>query len=398
MSTNSSTRKVWVRRRGASATLVPFSETDVVDDVREVLLHKYANSLGRVYDAPDLTLRLIPRETHQGERTLGPDEVMMRTLDVYYPGGQTMDEALIIEVPHMRRTTPNVSPHGGPPHASHLASGYRDSHGPGGTGGGGGGPGGAGPSAAGHGAAGHGVADHHVDYFGPAVVPEYYNHAAGSEYGSTLVPELAYNNRGPGSQHHYPTSPGGHHAVHSQSSHKPHLNLSLRSPPGASSGGSSSTTQGNSGPAISPLNHPHSISIISTGQAPQIPSIPSPGGTRRSHKDRSDRPKLYRQVSTTDPDDGSSGINRGKNVDVIDCHFEGEHDRCHEHVLTRLLINREHPPAKRRTLEQLSTKGTRHKWQHGGHGDGRIRRPDSRPQRQRDGQWRCKEQGRSGGD
>ena len=105
-------RKIWVRRAGSSATMIQINEEDLVDDVREIILKKYTNSLGRTFDSPDVTLRILPRdEAHrhsQGERTLGPEEPMLRTLDAYFPGGQTVEEALIIDVPKQR--TPRHSP------------------------------------------------------------------------------------------------------------------------------------------------------------------------------------------------------------------------------------------------------------------------------------------------
>ncbi|KAL1799610.1 hypothetical protein ACET3X_003647 [Alternaria dauci] len=102
-------RKIWVKRPSASATLVQIREDDLVDDVRDMILKKYANSLGRSFDSPDVTLRIIPRDSQRaGERTLGPEEDMCRTLDAYFPGGQTVHEALIIDVP--QRRTPKPSP------------------------------------------------------------------------------------------------------------------------------------------------------------------------------------------------------------------------------------------------------------------------------------------------
>jgi osomolarity two-component system response regulator SSK1 len=102
-------RKIWVKRPSASATLVQIREDDLVDDVREMILKKYANSLGRSFDSPDVTLRIIPRDNQRGgDRTLGPEEDMCRTLDAYFPGGQTVHEALIIDVP--QRRTPKPSP------------------------------------------------------------------------------------------------------------------------------------------------------------------------------------------------------------------------------------------------------------------------------------------------
>ena len=102
-------RKIWVKRPHASATLVQIREDDLVDDVRDVILKKYANSLGRSFDSPDVTLHIVPRDGQRGaERILGPEEDMCRTIDAYFPGGQTVDEALIIDVP--QRRTPKPSP------------------------------------------------------------------------------------------------------------------------------------------------------------------------------------------------------------------------------------------------------------------------------------------------
>jgi len=109
ISANMVSRKIWVKRPGASATMVTIHEDDLVDDVRDMILRKYANSLGRNFDAPDVTLRIVPREQRQ-ERTLGPEEHMCRTLDSYYPGGQLVDDALVIDVPLRRTPKPSPQP------------------------------------------------------------------------------------------------------------------------------------------------------------------------------------------------------------------------------------------------------------------------------------------------
>jgi len=105
-------RKIWVKRPGSSPTQVFVGADDLVDDVRDVILRKYSNSLGRSFDSPDVTLRIVAREGGangvSGERVLGPEEPIRNTLDVYYPGGQTVDEALVIDVP--KRRTPRSSP------------------------------------------------------------------------------------------------------------------------------------------------------------------------------------------------------------------------------------------------------------------------------------------------
>ncbi|KAF2867397.1 hypothetical protein BDV95DRAFT_610797 [Massariosphaeria phaeospora] len=103
-------RKIWVKRPNASATLVQICEDDMVDDVRGMILKKYANSLGRTFDSPDITLRICPRDgtAKSADRLLDPEEDMCRTLDTYYPGGQTVNDALLIDVP--QRRTPKPSP------------------------------------------------------------------------------------------------------------------------------------------------------------------------------------------------------------------------------------------------------------------------------------------------
>lgn len=102
-------RKVWVKRPGAAATIVLIREDDLVDDAKDAILRKYANSIGRHYDAPDVTIRITTRG-QLGERILSPDESMCRTIDANFPGGQSIDEALILDIPPKR--TPRHSPRG----------------------------------------------------------------------------------------------------------------------------------------------------------------------------------------------------------------------------------------------------------------------------------------------
>lgn len=193
---NMVTRKIWVKRPGASATLVTINEDDLVDDVREMILRKYANSLGRQFDAPDLTLRIRPNGNQQ-ERMLGPEEPMSRTLDAYFPGGQTIDDALVIDVP--LRRTPRASPRVGPPHAPQLQY-YVDDPRP--------------PETA-------------NDYFGPGALSA--------------------------------------------------LPVTVTAPSGS--------------------GHSHAISVLSTGQVPQIPS---PGSRRaRDYRERPERPRLGRQHTSS---------------------------------------------------------------------------------------------------
>ena len=130
-------KKIWVRRavQNSSPTGVSVGEEDLVDDVRDAILRKYGNSLGRSFDSPDINLRIYPRpnrnrqcdvQRHHGtERLLGPDEVVMRILDEYFPGGQGADEALVIEIPIRR--TPRPSPQQlHYPFDQHMADGTGD--------------------------------------------------------------------------------------------------------------------------------------------------------------------------------------------------------------------------------------------------------------------------------
>ncbi|GIJ85762.1 ssk1 response regulator receiver [Aspergillus pseudoviridinutans] len=105
-------RKIWVKRPGGSATLVPTMEDSLVDELRDQVIMKYANSLGKTFDSPDIMIRISPREGSNRqstpERILSPEEPLGVIIDTYFPGGQTVDEALVIDIP--QRRTPKPSP------------------------------------------------------------------------------------------------------------------------------------------------------------------------------------------------------------------------------------------------------------------------------------------------
>ncbi|KAF7158216.1 hypothetical protein CNMCM6106_004582 [Aspergillus hiratsukae] len=105
-------RKIWVKRPGGSATLVPIVEDSLVDELRDQVIMKYANSLGKTFDSPDIIIRISPREGSNRqstpERILSPEEPLGVVIDTYFPGGQTAEEALVIDIP--QRRTPKPSP------------------------------------------------------------------------------------------------------------------------------------------------------------------------------------------------------------------------------------------------------------------------------------------------
>lgn len=102
-------RRVWVRRLRGSATLVSCFNEALVDELRDMVILKFANSLGRMLDSPDLVIKITPRRTPNlqilPERFLSPNEELSSVLNqYYYPGGQTIEEALIIDALSSRIT------------------------------------------------------------------------------------------------------------------------------------------------------------------------------------------------------------------------------------------------------------------------------------------------------
>lgn len=97
--------KVWVRRphssptriqipsvstpNGSRAIELDISDDFLVDDLREEILNRYPQSLGKHHDSADLTI-------HIGERVLAPDESVVKILTEEYPDGQKSSGAWTI--------------------------------------------------------------------------------------------------------------------------------------------------------------------------------------------------------------------------------------------------------------------------------------------------------------
>ncbi|KAK9452950.1 hypothetical protein V1511DRAFT_506072 [Dipodascopsis uninucleata] len=112
-------RRVWVRRPHGSATTVLISPADIVDDLKTALILKYAVSLGRSFDSPDLVIKLPIQSMHSphsrsrrrgrlksaltpmedDETVLLPDLPVLETLDKHYPAGTSIVDALLVLVP-----------------------------------------------------------------------------------------------------------------------------------------------------------------------------------------------------------------------------------------------------------------------------------------------------------
>ncbi|KAL9488060.1 hypothetical protein ACSS6W_000337 [Trichoderma asperelloides] len=228
-------RKIWVTRPRASATLVTIASNDLVDDVRDMILRKYANSLGKTYDSPDLTLRL---NTRTGvSRVMGPEEHMATVMEQFFPNGQTVDEAFIIDIPR-NTTTPRPSPRAPPPPipASGSAAYYADD---------------VRPSESGEG------------YFPPVV-------------GTATSPRLATK----------------------------HTNGSI----------------------------PHSMTVISSGH---LPPIPSPGGSRpRSHRDRESQRQDHSSRSAGRNHTPSPNVHGGGGSSGVGPNSASYHPTRHSHSRT----------------------------------------------------------------
>lgn len=86
-------RKLWICEAGSTATSVPVQAGELVEDIKTLVLSRYANSLGKALDPAHMNFTITPRvrgppSCH--ERFLSPDEDVYQLLDSYYPGGQKL--------------------------------------------------------------------------------------------------------------------------------------------------------------------------------------------------------------------------------------------------------------------------------------------------------------------
>src|SRR5277367_5056676 len=115
--------KVWVRRPNSSPTRIQIpssvstpnaslpssvahdtsqpidldiTEDFLVDDLREVILKRYPQSLGKHHDTADLTIRIHDNSEPDKGRVLAPDESVVKILMEEYPNGQKSSEAWTI--------------------------------------------------------------------------------------------------------------------------------------------------------------------------------------------------------------------------------------------------------------------------------------------------------------
>lgn len=133
-----SSKRVWVKRDIGTATTVMVGQGDIIDDLKTSIIHKFPNALGKYYDSADLVIKMDLNSRTQNQpppfnhtnnphkkpnlysekpsmsptsstfdikrsnyslMTLEPDQNVWNLLDLYFPGGMSMKEALIIEIP-----------------------------------------------------------------------------------------------------------------------------------------------------------------------------------------------------------------------------------------------------------------------------------------------------------
>lgn len=131
-------RRIWVKVPQGTPTTILAHRDDIVDDLKLQIIQKYPNSIGRFDDAANLTLKLETfnntsndylLET-QSEKNrpiddvvlLNPDQNVWQLLDMHFPQGMGMRDAIIIE----RSTTREGNTH---TESNHRLS-YSDQDGP----------------------------------------------------------------------------------------------------------------------------------------------------------------------------------------------------------------------------------------------------------------------------
>ncbi|KAI5957044.1 MgSsk1 [Candida margitis] len=106
-------RRIWVKKPHGTPTTILAQKDDLVDDLKSQIIQKYPNSIGRSDDAANLTLKLVASDVAtpdsssevQLERNgpidddieLEPDQNAWQVLDVHFPQGMGMKDAIIIE-------------------------------------------------------------------------------------------------------------------------------------------------------------------------------------------------------------------------------------------------------------------------------------------------------------
>ncbi|CCG82332.1 Two-component response regulator [Taphrina deformans PYCC 5710] len=91
-----------MRFHGTPAS-IQLNNEDLIDDVKDAVFRKYPVALGRVYDSPDVSICLVTPSTISAtsieSKVLPVDETIGDLLRHHFPGGQGIENALVVQVP-----------------------------------------------------------------------------------------------------------------------------------------------------------------------------------------------------------------------------------------------------------------------------------------------------------
>ncbi|ORY85089.1 hypothetical protein BCR37DRAFT_355999 [Protomyces lactucae-debilis] len=97
-------RRLWVKRgvNGTPAS-IQLQGDDLVDDLKDAVFRKYPVALARSYDAPDVSICVaLPSSTKPNiteTKALAVDTSVDLVVKTYFPSGQRVEDALVIQVP-----------------------------------------------------------------------------------------------------------------------------------------------------------------------------------------------------------------------------------------------------------------------------------------------------------
>ncbi|KAL7663468.1 Response regulatory domain-containing protein [[Candida] zeylanoides] len=145
-------RRIWIMRAGGTPTTIMIERDDLVDDVKQAVVAKFPQTLGRIFDASDLSIkmnlegrshalkkpspsplqpsssprpgRVSPDRRHAAAFSLvnlKPDQNVWSLVEQYFPKGMTMEDAFLVEAPEgldpMYELRPRQYDRSGPPSA-----------------------------------------------------------------------------------------------------------------------------------------------------------------------------------------------------------------------------------------------------------------------------------------
>lgn len=108
--------RLWVKRgvNGTPAS-IQLQESALIDDVKDAVFRKYPVALARAYDSPDVSICVMKATSNKGAvleaKVLAVDEELGQIIAAHFPGGQRVEDALVIQIPS---GPPRASPFLGP--------------------------------------------------------------------------------------------------------------------------------------------------------------------------------------------------------------------------------------------------------------------------------------------